>query len=183
MVCRALARDAPNRQRPTKSRRGEISGAVAQLGERLLCKQEVVGSIPSGSTRFCRGATPLQSSACARRAAVYRQAARQRPDRQAGGRRFDPVRLHHLLRFCRRFGRPIRVRAMDGERLSVRDEVAEGRPWRAFIQGFALGPLGLMRAVLVPARCPVPDLEHCEEGRTRLPAAGVRRVSPSGGVR
>ena len=27
------------------------SGAVAQLGERLLCKQEVVGSIPSGSTK------------------------------------------------------------------------------------------------------------------------------------
>ena len=27
-------------------------GAVAQLGERLLCKQEVVGSIPSGSTNF-----------------------------------------------------------------------------------------------------------------------------------
>ncbi len=27
-----------------------ISGAVAQLGEHLLCKQEVVGSIPSGST-------------------------------------------------------------------------------------------------------------------------------------
>jgi hypothetical protein len=26
------------------------SGAIAQLGERLLCKQEVVGSIPSGST-------------------------------------------------------------------------------------------------------------------------------------
>ena len=25
-------------------------GAIAQLGERLLCKQEVVGSIPSGST-------------------------------------------------------------------------------------------------------------------------------------
>ena len=25
-------------------------GAVAQLGERLLCKQEAVGSIPSGST-------------------------------------------------------------------------------------------------------------------------------------
>ena len=28
-------------------------GAIAQLGERLLCKQEVVGSIPSGSTIFC----------------------------------------------------------------------------------------------------------------------------------
>ena len=26
-------------------------GAVAQLGERLLCKQEVAGSIPVGSTR------------------------------------------------------------------------------------------------------------------------------------
>lgn len=30
----------------------KISGAVAQLGERLLCKQDVVGSIPSGSTTF-----------------------------------------------------------------------------------------------------------------------------------
>ena len=29
---------------------GRPIGAVAQLGERLLCKQEVVGSIPSGST-------------------------------------------------------------------------------------------------------------------------------------
>ena len=27
-----------------------VEGAIAQLGERLLCKQEVVGSIPSGST-------------------------------------------------------------------------------------------------------------------------------------
>jgi hypothetical protein len=27
-----------------------LDGAIAQLGERLLCKQEVVGSIPSGST-------------------------------------------------------------------------------------------------------------------------------------
>ena len=30
------------------------NGALAQLGERLLCKQDVVGSIPSGSTiRHC----------------------------------------------------------------------------------------------------------------------------------
>ena len=29
-----------------------IDGAVAQLGERLLCKQEVIGSIPFGSTSF-----------------------------------------------------------------------------------------------------------------------------------
>ncbi len=27
------------------------NGAIAQLGERVLCKHEVVGSIPSGSTR------------------------------------------------------------------------------------------------------------------------------------
>jgi hypothetical protein len=31
--------------------RCSLKGAIAQLGERLLCKQEVVGSIPSGSTR------------------------------------------------------------------------------------------------------------------------------------
>lgn len=30
------------------------SGAIAQLAERLLCKQEVVGSIPTGSTRAFR---------------------------------------------------------------------------------------------------------------------------------
>ena len=41
-------------------RRIATKGAVAQLGERLLCKQEVVGSIPSGSTiriRLRHGAT------------------------------------------------------------------------------------------------------------------------------
>ena len=27
-------------------------GAIAQLGERLVCNQEVVGSIPSGSTNY-----------------------------------------------------------------------------------------------------------------------------------
>jgi hypothetical protein len=27
-------------------------GAIAQKGERLFCKQDVVGSIPSGSTKF-----------------------------------------------------------------------------------------------------------------------------------
>ena len=30
-------------------------GAIAQLGERLLCKQEVIGSIPIGSTSFVPG--------------------------------------------------------------------------------------------------------------------------------
>jgi hypothetical protein len=36
------------------------TGAIAQLGERLLCKQEVVGSIPSGSTSL--GAMRLGSA-------------------------------------------------------------------------------------------------------------------------
>ncbi len=30
--------------------RAKNTGAIAQLGERVLCKHEVVGSIPSGST-------------------------------------------------------------------------------------------------------------------------------------
>ena len=29
-----------------------LHGAIAQLEERLICIQEVVGSIPSGSTKF-----------------------------------------------------------------------------------------------------------------------------------
>ena len=41
---------------PTDARPGSniipTHGAIAQLGERLLCKQEVTGSIPVGSTRF-----------------------------------------------------------------------------------------------------------------------------------
>ncbi len=40
-----------------RDRRRAGHGAVAQLGERLLCKQEAVGSIPSGSTTIgCRTA-------------------------------------------------------------------------------------------------------------------------------
>ena len=41
------------------------SGAIAQLGERLLCKQEVIGSIPIGSTNF-RAPNNLQSRVFAR---------------------------------------------------------------------------------------------------------------------
>ena len=40
---------------PTDARPGSnftLNGAIAQLGERLLCKQEVTGSIPVGSTRI-----------------------------------------------------------------------------------------------------------------------------------
>ena len=34
----------------------EIDGAVAQLGERLICTQEVIGSIPFSSTSISGGA-------------------------------------------------------------------------------------------------------------------------------
>ena len=36
---------------PPSGAGGSRDGAIAQLGERVLCKHEVVGSIPSGSTR------------------------------------------------------------------------------------------------------------------------------------
>jgi hypothetical protein len=36
-------------------------GAIAQLGERLLCKQEVVGSIPSGSTKSFQTASSVNT--------------------------------------------------------------------------------------------------------------------------
>ena len=35
------------------------SGAVAQLGERLICIQEVAGSIPTSSTSFWQPAGPV----------------------------------------------------------------------------------------------------------------------------
>jgi hypothetical protein len=35
------------------------NGALAQLGERLICIQEVIGSIPIGSTRTCEGSDGL----------------------------------------------------------------------------------------------------------------------------
>ena len=43
--------DPPTDTRPGKSI-GNYIGAIAQLGERLLCKQEATGSIPVGSTRI-----------------------------------------------------------------------------------------------------------------------------------
>ena len=49
--------DPPDTAKPGARRRGarptpdqDSRGAIAQLGERLLCKQEVTGSIPVGST-------------------------------------------------------------------------------------------------------------------------------------
>ena len=41
--------------------RGDYDGAIAQLGERLLCTQEVCGSIPHSSTIFTANPRKLQS--------------------------------------------------------------------------------------------------------------------------
>jgi hypothetical protein len=49
--------EKPSRHPPTRLRDSlykayiEACGAIAQLGERLLCKQEVAGSIPAGSIK------------------------------------------------------------------------------------------------------------------------------------
>ena len=45
---------------PPMSEKTTRRGAIAQLGERLLCKQEVIGSIPIGSTNFERLTTCKQ---------------------------------------------------------------------------------------------------------------------------
>ena len=37
---------------PLIKQNGLVDGGVAQLGERLLCKQEVIGSIPFTSTKL-----------------------------------------------------------------------------------------------------------------------------------
>ena len=42
------------RKREAKVKSGLIGfGVIAQLGEHLLCKQGVVGSIPTGSRGYC----------------------------------------------------------------------------------------------------------------------------------
>src|SRR5205807_3055166 len=38
---------------PPDAVKSQVPGAIAQLGERLLCKQEVAGSIPAGSISKC----------------------------------------------------------------------------------------------------------------------------------
>jgi hypothetical protein len=45
-----------------------LRGALAQLGERLLCTQEVSGSIPLGSMRNCLGNSASSDEMAALRA-------------------------------------------------------------------------------------------------------------------
>src|SRR5207245_1189756 len=41
-------------------------GAIAQLGERLVCNQKVAGSIPAGSTSFAAAPQPTREARSAR---------------------------------------------------------------------------------------------------------------------
>ena len=53
---------------PPMSEDYEAHGAIAQLGERLVCNQKVTGSIPVGSTIFELLTTCNQEFFCATRA-------------------------------------------------------------------------------------------------------------------
>ncbi len=51
IVAKAAASQLEERRRALRAKHSSSGyGAIAQLGERVLCKHEVVGSIPSGST-------------------------------------------------------------------------------------------------------------------------------------
>ena len=63
----------------------DLDGAVAQLGERGLCKPEVVGSIPISSTTFLHAGT--HGAACRKSRAPRGQPAHNRlvTDLESGG--------------------------------------------------------------------------------------------------
>ena len=73
------------------------SGGVAQLGERLLCKQEVIGSIPFGSTIdrsknspvdcFCRSILSREAAKAISRSESPGKAKRETIERVPGGKR------------------------------------------------------------------------------------------------
>ena len=88
---------------PERAKTGAIVssgfGAIAQLGERVLCKHEVVGSIPSGSTslrrlRLLRLGKPVRDGGChaiARRAKASRASTCRRSETKR-------PRKHHFAR-------------------------------------------------------------------------------------
>ena len=53
---------------PPMSEDDEARGAIAQLGERLVCNQKVTGSIPVGSTTFEHPNNLQSRVSCATRA-------------------------------------------------------------------------------------------------------------------
>ncbi len=89
----------------------EFRGAIAQLGERLLCTQEVTGSIPVGSTQEVPGdgvscLRPLQAAAQHRRL-VAQPAARRAP--QPAFRACQCAVVSHSATWRRVYGSPFTV--------------------------------------------------------------------------
>ncbi len=77
--------------------RAKNTGAIAQLGERVLCKHEVVGSIPSGSTIIlalpgiaCLSACLVRRVACSGFAWNGSSGAQRRQGQVAAGRSGRP---------------------------------------------------------------------------------------------
>ncbi len=62
----ALACDlTKNEQQRRKTKKRQVKGAIAQLGEHLLCKQGVRGSIPRSSTMLDKDILDLNNLKCA----------------------------------------------------------------------------------------------------------------------
>jgi hypothetical protein len=81
-------------------------GAIAQLGERLLCKQEVVGSIPSGSTS-------LRSRSETKAAALEPEGRKRAGAASFGSASRKPPTLVHDLEFVPRRSSITRCRLSD----------------------------------------------------------------------
>jgi hypothetical protein len=69
----------------------QVKGAIAQLGERLPCTQEVGGSIPPGSTNLPGSPETSSSRALARYAETF-----DRPKQIGGDSKFQGLELNDL---------------------------------------------------------------------------------------
>ncbi len=69
---------------PIPENETRLSGPVAQSGERLLCKQEVVGSIPTGSTNPQRAMSAGEASSTATHDRPAARAGRGEMDSRGG---------------------------------------------------------------------------------------------------
>ena len=139
------------------------------MGERLLCKQEVVGSIPSGSTRSAIDrARRRLDVACARTGLAHDWARVNSAGRKRSARALDGpfCSSRSLKRFARVRVRPsVRVLFDIVKRRSLRARLDENRGRFAFsMYGFA-GP---------PHR-KMPRVADCATCRRRLTARAVGR--------
>ena len=138
-------------------------GAVAQSGERLLCKQEVVGSIPIGSTKFGAGLPGARGNGIGWRMG-FRNSDR-RGDR-------PPVRFTDIVnqvvklaapvpsaRFPRRDSRESRIEGAGCDRIMWRADLLRGA-WPT-----VPGSSGQPAATAFSPACDGFPIEQAQEGR------------------